>query len=99
MGQAFATIATGQPVLPVEQLALKNDSRADANGSPGYGIAALACGVAGIFFPPTGILAIIFGVLGLKRRLRGLAIAGLVLGIVEALIFIFAIVAILIFLT
>ena len=57
---------------------------------PGMGIAALCCGILGFFFLPFlylfGPLAIIFGVLGLKNRGRGMAIAGLVLGIIQVLL-------------
>tara|TARA_B110000211_G_C13779960_1_gene421453 strand:+ start:170 stop:493 length:324 start_codon:yes stop_codon:yes gene_type:complete len=57
-------------------------------GGPGMGIAALCCGILGFFFLPflLGPLAIIFGALGLKNRGRGMAIAGLVLGIIQVLL-------------
>ena len=51
-------------------------------GGPGMGIAALCCGVLGLFVPFLGILAIVFGAIGLKNEGKGMAIAGLVLGIV-----------------
>lgn len=59
-----------------------------SSNGPGWGIAAIACGFVGLFVAPfiLGPLAIIFGALGLKKNLKGLAIAGLVLGIVELLI-------------
>lgn len=49
---------------------------------PGFGITALCCGVLGF-----GILAVIFGAIGMHRneRLKGMAIAGLVLGILWTL--------------
>jgi hypothetical protein len=52
------------------------------SGGPGMGIAALCCGVLGLFVPFLGILAIVFGAIGLKNEGKGMAIAGLVLGIV-----------------
>jgi uncharacterized membrane protein len=52
-------------------------------------IAALVLGILGLacfFFPPLAIvcavLAIIFGALGLKSARRGLALAGLIMGVV-----------------
>jgi len=57
----------------------------------GYGITALVLGIVGValgwwIVPFLGfissILAIVFGALGIKSRTRGMAIAGLVLGIV-----------------
>jgi len=51
-------------------------------GGPGFGIAALCCGILGIFFMGylLGPLAIVFGALGLQNDGRGMAITGLVLG-------------------
>jgi hypothetical protein len=62
----------------------------------GWGIASLACGVLGLLFLPIlfGPLAIIFGALGLKKKLKGLAIAGLVLGVIS-LVVIFLLIGIL----
>ena len=62
-------------------------STASGNGS-GWGIASFACGFVGLFAGALilGPLAIIFGALGLKKKLRGLAIAGLILGILELLV-------------
>jgi len=62
-----------------------------AERSGGYGIAALVLGIVGValgwWIIPflgfvAGILAVIFGGLGLRSRSRGMSIAGLVLGIV-----------------
>ena len=57
-------------------------------GGPGMGIAALCCGVLGFFFLPflLGPCAIVFGALGMKNSGRGMAIAGLVLGIIQVLL-------------
>jgi hypothetical protein len=59
-----------------------------SNSGGGWGIAAIACGFVGLFVAPLllGPLAIIFGAIGLKKNLKGLAIAGLILGILELLI-------------
>lgn len=62
------------------------------NGEPGFGIVALVCGLAGIILPIFGIPAIVFGLLGMERRLKGFAIAGLVLGILEVVFVLLAIV-------
>ena len=57
-------------------------------GGPGLGIAALCCGILGIFFMGwlLGPLAIVFGALGMKNDGRGMAIAGLVLGCLVTLL-------------
>lgn len=61
----------------------------------GYGIAALVLGIVGVtlvwwIIPFLGfissILAIVFGALGMKSRTRGMAIAGLVMGIVTVVL-------------
>lgn len=59
-----------------------------SEGGGGWGIAAFACGIVGLLVAPLllGPLAIVFGALGLKKKLKGLAIAGLILGILELLI-------------
>ena len=57
-------------------------------GGPGLGIAALCCGILGIFFAGwlLGPLAIVFGALGMKNDGRGMAITGLVLGCLVTLL-------------
>ena len=62
-------------------------------GGPGLGIAALCCGLIGFIFMPylLGPLAIVFGALGLKNDGRGMAIAGLVLGVIQVLIVLLAV--------
>jgi len=57
-------------------------------GNKTFGILALVFGIIGFFtLGATGILAIIFGAIGLsKDEERGLAIAGLVLGIVSLVV-------------
>lgn len=54
--------------------------------SNGWGIASFCCAMVGLFFPPMGILAIIFGAIGVNKKLKGLAIAGLTLGVIEILV-------------
>ncbi|MES2704733.1 MAG: DUF4190 domain-containing protein [Bacteroidota bacterium] len=56
------------------------------------GIAALVCGIVGLFVPGVNFLAILFGVLGLGRgaKVKGLAIAGFVMGILELILFLVA---------
>lgn len=57
-----------------------------------YGIVALGCGLLGLIFPGLNFAAILFGVLGIGRKseAKGLAIAGLVLGLLELAIFLIA---------
>ena len=64
-----------------------------AGGGPGFGIAALCCGILGFFFLPflLGPCAIVFGALGLRNSGRGMAIAGLILGIIQVLIVLLAV--------
>jgi hypothetical protein len=68
----------------------------DGAGAPGssngMAIAALACGIAGLFVLEIilGPLAIIFGAIALRRAglgagRRGMALAGLILGIIDVL--------------
>jgi hypothetical protein len=57
-----------------------------AGDSPAFGIISLAAGVVGLFVPVVlgiilGIVALAFGILGVNRKLNGLAIAGIVLGV------------------
>src|ERR1700741_217709 len=55
----------------------------------GFGITALILGILGLIpGSPTGIFAIIFGIVGLNRKYSELARAGLILGIVGTVIMI-----------
>lgn len=73
-----------------------SDSKKEANkiqnvkeGGGGFSIASLAVGVVGLLVAALlcGILAIIFAAIGLARgKYKGLAIAGLILGIIEVII-------------
>ena len=84
---SYASFPVTEKVESQEQVEVSNASPASNYGG-GWGIAAIACGFLGLFVAPLllGLLAIVFGALGLKKRLRGLAIAGLILGIIELLI-------------
>ena len=63
--------------------------------SNGFAIAALVCGIVGLFIANfiLGPLAIIFGGIGLSRanrgaRGRGMALAGIILGVIAIVLFI-----------
>ena len=60
---------------------------AASGGGKGMSVAALVCGIVGLFFGGLilGPLAIVFGAIGMRRDGRGMAIAGLVCGIVATL--------------
>jgi hypothetical protein len=73
----------------VSEQAVTQNSGARASG---FSIASFVLGITGIFIfgLPAGILAVVFGGIALSRykrnpdeKLRGLAIAGLILGIVD----------------
>jgi hypothetical protein len=79
--------------------ALRNKNNSDTQKGNGFGIAALSCALVGMRVPFFGVLAIIFGAIGMSknRSLRGLAIAGFVLGILELIISVLALIIILAF--
>lgn len=58
------------------------------SGSNGWGIASFCCAILGLLVAavPMGILAIIFGAIGLGQAKKGLAIAGLTIGIVDVVL-------------
>jgi hypothetical protein len=66
---------------------IKNNQIEDKKGN-GFGIASLSCALVGLRVPFFGILAVIFGAIGMNknRSLRGLAIAGFSLGVLETVI-------------
>ncbi len=79
---------------------IKNNQTEDKKGN-GFGIAALSCSLVGLAYPILGILGIIFGAIGMSknRKLRGLGIAGFVLGIIDLLsVFLIAAIFIILFL-
>lgn len=61
----------------------------------GMSIASMVLGIVGliVFALPCGILAIIFSILGKKKGGKGFATAGLVLGIIDAIFGVIAIVS------
>jgi hypothetical protein len=66
-----------------------------AHSSNGQATAALVLGIVGMLVPLLGVLAIIFGAIGMSRANqgapgKGLAIAGLVLGILGSLVMVAA---------
>lgn len=74
-------------------------SAATGERTSGFAIASLVMGIVGFFFNPLAILAIIFGGIGLSQtnkdpnlKGRGMAVAGLVLGIIVGIIWIIAII-------
>jgi len=66
---------------------IKNYTTEDKKGN-GFGIASLSCALVGLRVPFFGILAVIFGAIGMNknRSLRGLAIAGFSLGVIETVL-------------
>jgi hypothetical protein len=81
-------IETGSVIVdagpPINKMQHDNGKAETAAGA-GFGIAALCCGVVGFFVAgiPLGVLAIVFGVIGINKRLKGLAIAGVALGFID----------------
>lgn len=57
--------------------------RKDPKQMNGFGIVSLVTGIVGLYYPFLAPVAIVFGAIGLNRRQRGMAVAGLVLGIVS----------------
>jgi hypothetical protein len=55
-------------------------------------IVAFSCGVLGLFIPGLNFAAILFGLLGIGKgsKLKGLAVAGFILGVLELLLFLIA---------
>ena len=68
--------------------------------SNGLAVASLVCGIVGVFLAQVilGPLALVFGVISLRRantgaRHRGLALAGIILGAIDIILFIIAMTA------
>ena len=101
-GTALA-VAEAPAAAPAPEAAPTPPPSAVAGGTrtSGMAIAALIIGIAGfIFFGPLGILAIIFGAIGISQinrdpnlKGKGMAVAGLVLGIISGVFWIIAIIA------
>jgi hypothetical protein len=70
------------------ELAKVKDNKTEDKKGNGFGIASLSCALVGLRVPFFGILAVIFGAIGMNknRSLRGLAIAGFSLGVLETVI-------------
>lgn len=62
--------------------------RKDPKEKNGFGIVSLVTGIASLLFPYLAPVAIVFGAIGLNKRQRGLAIAGMVLGIITFVIYV-----------
>lgn len=98
------------PELKEEQPVQKQDRANNTNlnqeskDKKGFSIAALVLGIVAIALTciwyisiPCGILAIVFGVIGLKSSRRGMSISGIITGIIGMIISIFIIVMLFIF--
>jgi hypothetical protein len=87
---------THQPIIKedtVAQRATDNNERytkqkKDRKEMNGFGIVSLVTGIVGIVVPYLAPVAIVFGAIGLNKRLRGLAIAGMVLGIITIMYYV-----------
>lgn len=93
---------------PVQKQENVNNNNATANQQPkdkkGFSIAALVLGIVAIVLCcvwyisiPCGILAIVFGTIGLRSSKRGMSISGIVTGIIGMIISIFIILMLVIF--
>ena len=74
---------------------MENENQAPVEEKKGLSIASMVLGLVGLFLfaVPCGILAIIFSILGKKKGGKGFATAGLVLGIVDVVWGLFAVIA------
>ena len=91
-------IQTEQPVAPqetpVQESTTTNTAAAPAQkkglsiASMILGIVAVVCGCIWYISIPCGILAIVFGIVGKKKGGRGMATAGLVLGIIAIALYV-----------
>jgi hypothetical protein len=77
---------------------IKNNQTEGKKGN-GFGIASLSCALVGLRVPFFGLLAVIFGAIGMNknRTLRGMAIAGFSLGVLETIISVLALIIIIAF--
>jgi hypothetical protein len=68
----------------------QKSSTGGSSDGGGWGIASIACSFVGLFFLGIlfGLLGIIFGAIGFNKHLKGLAIAGLILGLLDVILFI-----------
>jgi hypothetical protein len=67
----------------------KITSSGGGSDTAAWGITAIACSFVGLFFLGIlfGILGIVFGAIGINKSLKGLAIAGLILGVIDVAAF------------
>lgn len=74
---------------------MENENQAPVEEKKGLSIASMVLGLVGLFLfaVPCGVLAIIFSIIGKKKGGKGFATAGLILGIVDVALGLFAIVA------
>jgi len=79
--------ASKASIYPLVKTERNSPAKTMGDGS-GWGIASLVCGILGLLVLPIlfGPLAIIFGALGLNKPLKGLAISGMVLGIISLVV-------------
>jgi hypothetical protein len=110
-GAALIYVAAGPPVPPAPpapevQPVLPNSPADEVKRSSGFAVASLVLGIIGLIINPLSILAIIFGGLSLSEIRKnpslggkGMATAGLVLGIIVAAIWVLVIFVIVIFAT
>ena len=52
----------------------------------GFAVVALVCGIAGFIVPFAGLVAIVFGAIGLKRKGKGMAVTGMILGVINLIL-------------
>ena len=73
----------------VQQLARPDRYNRSFKQSEWVGIGSLVCGLLGLLIPGVNLLAILLGALGLGRgsKVKGLATAGFILGMLELLLF------------
>jgi hypothetical protein len=87
----FSACAVSYASFPV--IELSEPLLTASSDTSAWGIVAICCGVLGLFIPFLGIPALIFGAMGLKKKMKGLAIAGLILGLIEVIILLLVILA------
>lgn len=107
-GQILRTLGKLTLYQGNKQIGKEDSPERKAKSGPGFGIASLMAAVIALGTLLTGgfgvsliccLLAVIFGLIGLNKKGNGLAIAGLVIGILELLLIAIAIVAFVSFMT
>ena len=87
----FSACAVSYASFPV--IELSEPLLTASSDTSAWGIVAICCGVLGLFIPFLGIPALIFGAMGLKKKMKGLAITGFILGLIEVIILLLVILA------